>query len=667
MKKKYLIPSSIILILLSLIYFFLLFNVVSNANTYYPEKSDAIIVLGYSLENGETPSDYLTSRMETSLSLYNEGYAENIIVTGGKGPTDNIPVSVAMRKWFIDNNVPRDAIYHDTMSNNTYENFVFAKEICVENGFESVIIVTNDFHMYRSMTIADEFFEIKSGESAVVPISFKKFLLYLKEPLSFVKYEFISKNSAYKILDKQKEALLLSRKPYDSSEKYQQILKRNETTFYDIKMEYDSNTHIFTGTQTITFRNNRNDDIDNIILNLYHNRYNEGYNSFSNKNLEDIGYINIDSITHNGKSIPFESYNSYVDVDINTLAPNKSITFDLNFTAYIPQISSTTGRDDRSVWAKDFFPIVAEFKDDKFINNLYYDELEFAYNDMSNYKIEVTTDRELSVILPNQNSIEIDGNKKITKMDKTLLRNLSFAILENNKNTSLPSSGVNVSMHHYFDSPNIYDTLFVLENGVSYMNKNIGTYPYKSLKIILVGMENTTITSSSGMIFLNKDYINNPNVKTSLVNALVSQWFGSIILATPEQNVYLSNGLSGLISPFIYNPSFTIEEYFNTEYDLLKENYEDLDKKILNTYIYDFTSYNNYYYTEILKPTIMMYSLYNTLDDNWIDFLRYYYKTYSFTIVGEEDFTITVKDYSDKNLNTFFDNWLNKEELFEMN
>lgn len=197
--KKTIILTPIII--LCAVYFNLLIVCVSNSGNFNPEKSDCIIVLGYSMEDDFKPSEYLTYRLETALDLYNKGYADYIIVTGGEGPTDDIPVSLSMKKWFLDNDVPSENIFLETKAKNTYENFAFSKEICDENNFDDIIVVTNDFHMYRSMIMSKEFFEAPTGQEAITPMSFHKIISYLKEPLSLIKYEFLLKNTSDTILE----------------------------------------------------------------------------------------------------------------------------------------------------------------------------------------------------------------------------------------------------------------------------------------------------------------------------------------------------------------------------------------------------------------------------------------------------------------------------------
>jgi uncharacterized SAM-binding protein YcdF (DUF218 family) len=177
-----------ILTLCCILFLCLQFLVIKYQNSYTYLKSDAIVVLGHSLEEGIIPSSWLSERLETGLNLYNSGFSDKIIVTGGQGKGDLMPVAISMQIWLIEHGVPLCDIITETQSKNTFENFKNVKIITDEMEMNSIIIATNDFHMYRSNLIAKSFYKQIGGKSSTINLSFKKILAYLKEPLSILKY-----------------------------------------------------------------------------------------------------------------------------------------------------------------------------------------------------------------------------------------------------------------------------------------------------------------------------------------------------------------------------------------------------------------------------------------------------------------------------------------------
>ncbi len=657
-RNKKSIAFLIILAIAFTVYFSLFFTIIAKGDNYNPQKSDAILVLGYSLDDDQKPSIYLENRLEEALTLYNDGYAKNIIVSGGTGPTDAIPVAVAMKKWFIEKGIPSDLIFTETKSNNTYENFVFSKQICSSNNIDSVIVVTDDFHMYRSMLISDEFFNQTSGQESSMPLSPKKLLMYIKEPLSLAKYELINKNSSEKVLTKKDSKNSTEEVAFDSTEKYNQYLKDNNTTSYDIKLLYDEANNQFIATEKVTYTNTSKKDIDLIKMNLYHRRLSE----ITGQNTD---FITINQILLDNNKLNFVNNGNSIDISIPSLKPNNSITFELSLNFTIPKLSYITGSDDNAIWASDFIPVIAEFKNDEFVANDFF--VEQCYNDMSVYSVELTTNSKYSAILPSGTTSINNGTTNITTMNKALLRNLSFAISKDFKKTTLKTDySTDISFFAHSDNTIIYSLLHIIEKTTNFMSANIGTYPYANLNVIEVSLDKPFVVASSGMIFVDKEFLSNPKVKAEILYGVVYQWFGSVIHQDPEDGAYITIGLSRLISDTIYNINNSNDEHFLSEYNLLQQNYDILKQKSLTSNDYSLDDYENYYYIKHLKSKLMLYSLQNKMKDNWIEFLRTFYKSYSFNIFDKNDFEIMAQDYSKNNLNKFFNSWLTNDELIDI-
>jgi len=133
-----------------------------------PKKSDVLIVLGCQLW-GENPSPSLVYRLDKALEVYKEGLTDYIIVSGAQGPDEPMSEASAMKKYLIDKGVDPQIIILEENSFNTYQNIKFSKDIMDEKGFESAIIVTNDFHISRSLMIAKKLGINASGAPAGMP------------------------------------------------------------------------------------------------------------------------------------------------------------------------------------------------------------------------------------------------------------------------------------------------------------------------------------------------------------------------------------------------------------------------------------------------------------------------------------------------------------------
>ena len=108
-----------------------------------PKPSDVIIVL-------EGGNGY--ERVEYGVSLYQLGYANKTLFTGGAG-THN------MARHALSLGVTEDHILIEDKSYSTFTNAKYSLDIVRSQGFESAIVVTHPYHTKRASIIFDQIFQ----------------------------------------------------------------------------------------------------------------------------------------------------------------------------------------------------------------------------------------------------------------------------------------------------------------------------------------------------------------------------------------------------------------------------------------------------------------------------------------------------------------------------
>ena len=124
------------------------------------EEPGYIIVLGTTVyEDG--PCYLLRQRLKEAVKWADTYEDAKIVVTGGQGETEPFTEGSEMKRYLVEElGVLEERIIVEEASVNTYENMKFTGEILEsadENfSYEStpVLVVTNNFHMYRSIQIA---------------------------------------------------------------------------------------------------------------------------------------------------------------------------------------------------------------------------------------------------------------------------------------------------------------------------------------------------------------------------------------------------------------------------------------------------------------------------------------------------------------------------------
>jgi uncharacterized SAM-binding protein YcdF (DUF218 family) len=113
---------------------------------------DTILVLGGGTKNNR-PGAVLKGRLDQALA-----YAENhpnvtFIVSGGLGFGKTTSEGTIMKNYLVENGIQPERIKIEEKATSTYENLLYTKEMIQPD--DQVLIVTSDFHLFRTKMIAD--------------------------------------------------------------------------------------------------------------------------------------------------------------------------------------------------------------------------------------------------------------------------------------------------------------------------------------------------------------------------------------------------------------------------------------------------------------------------------------------------------------------------------
>lgn len=111
---------------------------------------DCILVLGAGVYANGEPSPMLQDRIDTGVTLYQKNVSEKILMSGDHGTLEYDEVNT-MKDDAINQGVPSFDIFMDHAGFSTYESMVRAKEVF---GAKKIVIVTQQYHLYRALYIA---------------------------------------------------------------------------------------------------------------------------------------------------------------------------------------------------------------------------------------------------------------------------------------------------------------------------------------------------------------------------------------------------------------------------------------------------------------------------------------------------------------------------------
>ncbi|MCD7949555.1 MAG: YdcF family protein [Erysipelotrichaceae bacterium] len=147
-----------IFMIILLVIVYILANAFSILNYSYKDETqtaDIAIVLGAAAYPHSISLVY-QERVNHAIDLYNEGYVDKIMMTGGIAEGNTLSDAYQAKQYAISCNVPENDILLEETSTITQENLENAKTIMDTYNYTTAIIVSDPLHMKRAMAMAKD-------------------------------------------------------------------------------------------------------------------------------------------------------------------------------------------------------------------------------------------------------------------------------------------------------------------------------------------------------------------------------------------------------------------------------------------------------------------------------------------------------------------------------
>ena len=118
---------------------------------YAADGYEYALILGAKVHEGGVLSDMLRDRMDAGIALYRDGSVKKLLLSGDdSGKWGEVTF---MKEYAMQNGVPEEDILTDGEGFSTYESLSRAKTVF---GIEKLVIVTQKYHLYRALYIAED-------------------------------------------------------------------------------------------------------------------------------------------------------------------------------------------------------------------------------------------------------------------------------------------------------------------------------------------------------------------------------------------------------------------------------------------------------------------------------------------------------------------------------
>lgn len=154
--RRRILRTVVLLVLAGVVYYGVtLFQVLSVGRSDQAQPVDAIVVMGAAQYDG-TPSPQLQARLDHVITLWAEGLADVVVVTGGNQPGDRFTEASASAAYLVEHGVPENVILRENTSHNSYDSLVGVRDVLRARDLSTVLLVSDPFHSLRIRLIAQE-------------------------------------------------------------------------------------------------------------------------------------------------------------------------------------------------------------------------------------------------------------------------------------------------------------------------------------------------------------------------------------------------------------------------------------------------------------------------------------------------------------------------------
>lgn len=155
-------------------------KIISSEEASRLDKVDYVLVLGCGVREDGTPSRMLYERLKTGAQVLERQSGASLLLTGDNSGESYNELAV-MKKVSLENGVEESQMTIDDYGFSTYESLKNAKE---KFGAKKIIIITQPYHMYRALYIANKLGIEAYGVTAYLPFYPRQILWSLREVLA---------------------------------------------------------------------------------------------------------------------------------------------------------------------------------------------------------------------------------------------------------------------------------------------------------------------------------------------------------------------------------------------------------------------------------------------------------------------------------------------------
>lgn len=358
------------------------------------------------------------------------------------------------------------------------------------------------------------------------------------------------------------------------------------------------------------------------------------------------------------------------------LLPTKNVEIYFEYSIKLPNIHHRYGYGENTINLGNFYLIACVYDEKEgWASNSYNYNGDPFYSEMANYNVIVSFNNNY-VLAHTGNLInkEEKDNKITAKINAKAVRDFALILSDKYKELSSKINGVDVNYFYYNDETPEKSLKTCTDSLKTFVNL-FGEYPYQSLNVcesnfVYGGME------YPNLVFIADNLDNYEDYTYTMVHEIAHQWWYNLVGNNEFKYGFLDESLTEYSTYLFFdkNPEYnmdTREMIKNTtnSYLLFLDVYKEVFTKVNTSMLRSLDEYNTepeYIYMAYVKGTLMFDNLREIVGDkNFINSLKFYYKQNRGKNAVPTDLIYAFNKVCKKDLESYFNSWLNGSVVIE--
>lgn len=460
---------------------------------------------------------------------------------------------------------------------------------------------------------------------------------------------------------------------------------------YEMEIDFDVNTHRFTGTQTLKYTNHSPDTLKRVFYHLYFNAFQPGSamdirsrsipdpdarigDRISHLQENEVGYHRIRSLEQKGKKLTYQVEGTVLQVELDKpLLPGKSTEFSMRFESQVPIQIRRSGRDNEEgidYTLTQWYPKMAEYDSDGWHTDPYVSREFHGVFGSFDVTIRIDSSYTLAGTGTVQNPEEVGHGYAAEKSDQPMLEwrfkadnvhDFAWAADPEYRHiTAQVPNGPLLRFFHRSDSSLIKNWNALVPYAVQLfeiMNDRFGKYPYDEFSVIQAGdggMEYPMCTMISGTGTMG-------GLISVTVHEAIHNWFYGVLATHELKYPWMDEGFTTYAQNLVLD-SLHDRNAFNPH----AKNYRNYFALVQNVTEEPLTTHADHYETNAgygvasySKGCVFLHQLSYIIGQEAFNrgMLRYF-NTWKFKHPTPKDFKHVMELTSGMELDWYFESWI---------